>query len=463
MRRLSRRRHEVKDDRDETNPAHCLLTRQGFMPPRYLKTQSALYRLCPMADAVQTCAATAEAAAVAGATLTASQDAAATAATTASVVDHTPAVVDGALPSAANAVPDPSSAAAAAVGLPQGVTVAEALKAAEAVVEAEQAAVAHLSSEANAECESPVGLGGLSGRKRGRPPNINENSLIRRLECVLLVESGRVPLKEACQLYQISPRTFYRWLSSKDRLIQLTGHSQESAVKLQQAVHARLNADPTTLPTTDMVTADDGTPSRKRAAAISIPVEGSAGAGDFSDKRRMPAVAPGSAGAAQATAGEKRRLPVSRSARQAVDVAVMSRKMSPAPGGSVAMGFPNGAAVASPVGMTSPALGTPKKTRVQLTYGDVTAALGWHQGASADDIRQAIQRRFGIADRVDWAIVDCDNDELVVSAAIPAGSYSLKLLSQIPSRSGTDLAFNPNPAGSKSEAVPNEPIGAPVL
>ncbi|CAN8064183.1 unnamed protein product [Agarophyton chilense] len=66
-----------------------------------------------------------------------------------------------------------------------------------------------------------------SKNRPGRPPNINENSLMRRLECIMAVETSRMTMSEACQHYYISSRTFYRWLRSKDRLIQLTGFTAE--------------------------------------------------------------------------------------------------------------------------------------------------------------------------------------------------------------------------------------------
>jgi hypothetical protein len=67
----------------------------------------------------------------------------------------------------------------------------------------------------------------------------------------------------------------------------------------------------------------------------------------------------------------------------------------------------------------------PQKTRVALQCGDVSAVLGWHYGASAGDIRDTITRRFSIDEGVNWAFVDGDGDELVVSHAIPSGSYKI--------------------------------------
>lgn len=66
-----------------------------------------------------------------------------------------------------------------------------------------------------------------SKQRPGRPPNINENSLMRRLECIMAVETGRMAMLDACQHYDISARTFYRWLRTKDRLIQLTGFTED--------------------------------------------------------------------------------------------------------------------------------------------------------------------------------------------------------------------------------------------
>eukprot|EP00178_Gracilaria_changii_P008708 TRINITY_DN2616_c0_g1_i1.p3 TRINITY_DN2616_c0_g1~~TRINITY_DN2616_c0_g1_i1.p3 ORF type:complete len:531 (+),score=158.43 TRINITY_DN2616_c0_g1_i1:942-2534(+) len=71
-----------------------------------------------------------------------------------------------------------------------------------------------------------VSLRPRSKNRPGRPPNINENSLMRRLECVMAVDTGRMTMAVACQHYDISARTFYRWLRNKQRLIELTGFTE---------------------------------------------------------------------------------------------------------------------------------------------------------------------------------------------------------------------------------------------
>lgn len=68
--------------------------------------------------------------------------------------------------------------------------------------------------------------GGRRNGRTGRPPNINENCLQKRLECVMNVLRNQMTITEACEHYHISPRTYYRWLNSKDRLIELTGGSE---------------------------------------------------------------------------------------------------------------------------------------------------------------------------------------------------------------------------------------------
>lgn len=69
--------------------------------------------------------------------------------------------------------------------------------------------------------KKPVVHNTSGGGRSGRPPNINENSLQRRLECVLAVEDG-MNMVDACAAYDISTRTFYRWLRSKPKLVELT-------------------------------------------------------------------------------------------------------------------------------------------------------------------------------------------------------------------------------------------------
>jgi trimeric autotransporter adhesin len=365
-----------------------------------------------MADNEETAAAASAAAAAAAMTGTHDVSVAAAAAAAAGIVSH-PGASSGVMP------------AAGILDAPLGGAASAADEAAASL----DAAAAHLAAAGEPSLgKEPVGAGAAM-RKRGRPPNINENSLIRRLECVLLVESGRVPLKDACQRYDISPRTFYRWLSSKERLISLTGHDATTVAKLQEVIIARMDDSE--------AAAGDGpadlAASRKRTALAAFAAPGlSAAAADYSDKRRMPAVAPGTAASMPLTAGEKRRLPVSRMNRQnpALAKEAAAARMSPQTSKLVA----GAGGVATPVGSTlgmagSGLVGTPKKTRVQIAFGSAVASLGWHQGASAEDIRETIRRRFGLAEGVEWAIVDADGDELVVSAAIPAGTYTLKVLS----------------------------------
>lgn len=83
--------------------------------------------------------------------------------------------------------------------------------------------VGPLNKEVAGEAVRDVGVSASSRTKIGRPSNVNENPLIRRLECVLSVQTGRCSMTNACRAYDISARTFYRWLRDKPRLIQITG------------------------------------------------------------------------------------------------------------------------------------------------------------------------------------------------------------------------------------------------
>lgn len=66
-------------------------------------------------------------------------------------------------------------------------------------------------------------------RVRYRIPQTNENTVQRRLECVLAVESGEITMSQACVAYDISSRTFYRWARSKSKLLELTTEKKEQA------------------------------------------------------------------------------------------------------------------------------------------------------------------------------------------------------------------------------------------
>lgn len=88
---------------------------------------------------------------------------------------------------------------------------------------------------------------GRQGARSGRPPNINENPLLRRLECVMAVETGRLQMADACLQYEISARTFYRWVNSKSELIRLTGLSPEefrNGVPTRRPVHVLMQRMP---------------------------------------------------------------------------------------------------------------------------------------------------------------------------------------------------------------------------
>lgn len=119
--------------------------------------------------------------------------------------------------------------------------------------------------------------------RQGRPPNINENPLIRRLECILSVQRGHMSVADACREYEISARTYYRWLRDKTRLVQLTGISEAdlesgdcSPIGLAASIGA--NAKPTLqrLPSRRMSSSvppplTDNTPVTTEQAADNLP------------------------------------------------------------------------------------------------------------------------------------------------------------------------------------------------
>ncbi len=53
--------------------------------------------------------------------------------------------------------------------------------------------------------------------------------------------------------------------------------------------------------------------------------------------------------------------------------------------------------------------------------------LGFYRGSLAVDIKDSIARRFGLLKGAQWALIDQDGDEIVVSDGMPSGRYMLNI------------------------------------
>lgn len=195
-----------------------------------------------------------------------------------------------------------------------------------------------------------AGTSNTTGGRSGRPPNINENSLQRRLECVLAVEEG-MNMVDACAAYDISTRTFYRWLRSKPKLVELT--SAAAAAKSPSPSNTNTN-----LPST---------PSRpaKRTRHNVFPTA-------------VPTTVPPT-------------IPPVQEGRTRIEVICHSKH-----------NINNNNIIESEI------------------------ALNWYDGTSGNDIREAITRRFGLKQHMNWGIKNCaDSEEVLISPGMPSGKYFL--------------------------------------
>lgn len=53
-----------------------------------------------------------------------------------------------------------------------------------------------------------------------RPRNSSDSSVMRKLKCVMAVENNEMSMVAACDHFNISARTLYRWLRKRDTLLQ---------------------------------------------------------------------------------------------------------------------------------------------------------------------------------------------------------------------------------------------------
>lgn len=259
-------------------------------------------------------------------------------------------------------------------------------------------------------------------RSRGRPPNINENSLVRRLQCLLDVQAQTMTMKEACERYSISARTFYRWLSDKDRLIELTGWDGKGFPQSLNQSNTMAQSDVEKALEESMAETQTGTKNdTSNAAVCAVPCDLSgtvvrkrpannalAGALDFAEKRRLPPA-------------RGRTCPNVQLARGFAlqpgwtDTGCCLPKQPACPAGEGSFGGDRG--------------GVLQKTRVGINSGGRRVSMAWYPGATSQEIQHAIARRFALDSQHYWTLIDDDGDEIVLSSTIPSGEYRLSLLS----------------------------------
>lgn len=349
----------------------------------------------------------------------------------------------------------------------------------------------------------------------GRPPNINENSLMRRLECILAVENGQYTMAEACKTYDISPRTYYRWLRTKQKLLELTQHPGEPAG--EGASEPPLDARRVRMPrdrdrVLRNVPDDTPIPVLGLHSVRRVNSGGSAGAGPSRAREGTPDADGGhrgspnpgnSLGGAGATRrGEPRRrasAPVLQRGKRAREPDAGHPPYGPDAGGAstspadahlppeyqhglpesayrahparrahphiphapapdspgpdparkrVCVGGGNHPPNGSPARALQPPQGAyavalhpayhalpprrepetaPTKHRLEIVMGRRTVVIAFYRGALAQDIKDAIARRFALLAGANWALKDECGDEVVVSDGMPSGQYALNV------------------------------------
>lgn len=393
---------------------------------------------------------------------------------------------------------------------------------------------------------------------------------MRRLECVMAVESGRMTMLTACQQYDISARTFYRWLRNKDRLIELTGFTEDD---FRNAPPASWGPDPARqddqpqqphqaqhIEPAEEVEPQDNLPrlpAVQRSPAKGTSAASAAGPGASATtapaapppanfmglKRRFPkgseAARPSFSGGAASASAERfeggnsqaayyarrsfTKMPPANSPahdglsaeRHAARTSTRMRRQDwpPEPPAQQRFGsdgqfvqayresrsnsphepfkrrkvikdaapsseeggdqqgmaanveqapetsspnrhgqeYANGAGyqqgARGPSGgngqqarTLQPAAqnggralesvdGANGKHRIEIMMGRRKVTIAWYQGASAEDIKTSIARRFALLPGTQWALIDKNFDEIVISAGVPSGRYTLTVFS----------------------------------
>lgn len=298
--------------------------------------------------------------------------------------------------------------------------------------------------------------------RTGRPPNINENCLQRRLECLLSVESGKNSMQEACEQYDISSRTFYRWLRDKDRLIELTGCS-DAAPPVQPTPFARRMPRAHQTPHTQHDPDD-----RPRVMELHSVRRGSGPVRSPSQERVAAATALASHALAKGATAATRKRPKDARDDAARNKRARDYHYSPRPVYQLATYEPAVAAPAQrlpyaaaphfsgehapaypyvkhheppryyesdmyqprqhylpPEDDDQPVSGAALGTRIELMHGRRKVVLNWYPGTSTDDIKNAIVRKFALHRDFQWALNNSADEEVLVSAGIPSGRYTL--------------------------------------
>lgn len=69
------------------------------------------------------------------------------------------------------------------------------------------------------------------------------------------------------------------------------------------------------------------------------------------------------------------------------------------------------------------------KHRIEIMMGRRKVSIAWYEGAQTEDIKAAISRRFALLPGTQWALMDKNLDEVIISPGVPSGRYTLTVFS----------------------------------
>ena len=341
----------------------------------------------------------------------------------------------------------------------------------------------------------------------------------------MAVESGRINMLTACQQYEISARTFYRWLRNKDRLIELTGFSEADfkngsplpdkdsfphqntqrmpSQRTDEAASSRMpSKDPPhgtyagskrRLPRqTDKDTSNaNQNPTYYRRSFLKMPSQAKISRENAQQQQQRAVADAQSASQIREKPRETWPQPPGEidtqfsqfepNAPSSPDESFKRRKIQkddePAPetvpdandpllvstlqpdvttgddppyvngtvnhaqvadrGGGVPSEGVEGLANGTPASpspeneFTAPISETrlPRKHRLEIMMGRRKVCIAWFDGATSEDIKATIQRRFALLPGTQWALMDKVMDEIVISPGVPSGKYTLTVFS----------------------------------
>lgn len=252
----------------------------------------------------------------------------------------------------------------------------------------------------------------------------------------MAVESGRMNMLAACQQYDISARTFYRWLRDKHRLIELTGFTEDDfTTGFQQTDPEANETDGDNLPrlsTTSVVKkVEEGGMALKRR----FPKSENREAKSWQQQavclaRRSFTKMPSRGADVEKITAVRLSTRMRRADGEPDDPAQNSQEDEPDPKRRKLSDDPADPLEVDESNPQTPLIintSTPSKHRLEIISPKKTASVAWYKGASVADIKTVIARTFSLEPNSQWGLTDADQDEIVISEHMPSGKYTLNV------------------------------------